>query len=259
MRDEHRKARARHLVTTDYGRQAAFVAATGIAKARVSQALGETEPFGEDAAITWEDATKLPRGWFNNTWPTPKEAKQHGWRVDAPYPHSADELGPAPASPPVAAPEVHDGEVTIVQYPVGGGMDTTGRVLPEAEPVGEIKSWRVDREWLRLHVPVFTSIQNLCIVTGFGPSMRPMFNPGDPLLMDRGVNRVEQDGVYFFRVGEEGYIKIIQRVPEFDGPGVTLRVISKNKDDFPPYDLSPKNPHLHIIGKILTVWKSEQY
>lgn len=165
-----------------------------------------------------------------------------------------------PGSPrPVAdAPVESDTEVVIVQYEISGGMDTRGKLLLEAEPPGIIKSWKVDREWLQLNVRSYTSLQNLCIVTGFGPSMRGMFNPGDPLLMDRGVNRVDHEGVYFFRVGDEGYIKILQRVPEFNGPGFILRVISKN-EDFPPYDLSPKNPHLQIIGKILTVWKSEQY
>ncbi|WPH22286.1 LexA family transcriptional regulator [Variovorax paradoxus] len=165
-----------------------------------------------------------------------------------------------PTMPAVPAPGVDSatGDLTIAQYDVSGGMDTRGKLSLEAEPPGIIKSWRVDREWLQLNVRSYTSLQNLCIVTGFGPSMKGMFNPGDPLLMDRGVNRVDHEGVYFFRVGDEGYIKILQRVPEFNGPGFIIRVISKN-EDFPPYDISPKNPHLHIIGKILTVWKSEQF
>lgn len=162
----------------------------------------------------------------------------------------------APASAP--APCMEGDEVLLAQYDINGAMDTRGKLVLEADPPGIIKSWRVDREWLRLNVPVYTSLQNLCIVTGFGPSMKPMFNPGDPLLMDRGVNKVDHEGVYFFRVGDEGYIKIIQRVPEFDGPGFKLRIISKNPD-FAPYEISPKNSHFHVIGKILTVWKSEQY
>ncbi len=177
-----------------------------------------------------------------------------------PHEESAPEVGDAPAARSAApAPHANDNEVVIFQYDVSGGMDTRGKLLLEAEPPGIIKSWKVDREWLQLNVRSYTSLQNLCIVTGFGPSMKGMFNPGDPLLMDVGVKRVDHEGVYFFRVGDEGYIKILQRVPEFNGPGFVLRVISKNKDDFPPYDISPKNPHLQIIGKILTVWKSEQY
>lgn len=138
-------------------------------------------------------------------------------------------------------------------------MGNGGKLILEAEPPGIIKSWRVDQEWLRLNVPVYTSISNLCIVTGFGPSMKPIFNPGDPLLMDRGVNYVDHEGIYFFRLGDEGFIKIIQRVPNFDKPGFVLRIISKNKEDFPHYDISPRHPDFHVIGKILTVWRSEQY
>lgn len=209
-----------------------------------------------------DSKTGKPRGMRKETARRIEEAagKSEGW-LDQEHTEPTTKTAPAaPASAPAApAPALSDNEVVIVQYDVAGGMDTRGKLLLEAEPPGIIKSWKVDREWLQLNVRSYTSLANLCIVTGFGPSMKGMFNPGDPLLMDRGVNRVDHEGVYFFRVGDEGYIKILQRVPEFNGPGFVLRVISKNKDDFPPYDISPKNPHLHIIGKILTVWKSEQY
>jgi hypothetical protein len=195
------------------------------------------------------NGTKLPSGAPRGVGPSLQE------KLDLRYPGWAH-LAAAPS--PAAAPHAGDNEVLIVQYDISGGMDTRGKLLLEAEPPGIIKSWKVDREWLQLNVRSYTSLQNLCIVTGFGPSMRGMFNPGDPLLMDRGVTRVDHEGVYFFRVGDEGYIKILQRVPEFNGPGFILRVISKN-EDFPPYDISPKNPHFHVIGKILTVWRSEQY
>lgn len=149
-----------------------------------------------------------------------------------------------------------DADLTIAQFDTGGSMGNGFNLLDH--PPGLIKSWKVDQEWLRLNVPVHTGVKNLAIVTGFGPSMRPMFNPGDPLLVDTGVKVVDHEGVYFFRVGDEGYIKLIQRVPEFNGPGVILRIISKNPD-FPPYDLSPKNPHFEVLGKVLTVWRSEQF
>lgn len=164
----------------------------------------------------------------------------------APAPHEA------PSGEPGAPPDL-----VITEFDTGGGMDTTGRLLLDDQP-GIIKSWRVTHEWLRLNVPAHTGIRNLCIVTGFGPSMRPMFNPGDPLLVDTGVKTVSHEGVYFFRVGDEGYIKMIQRVPDPHGDGVMLNIISKNPD-YPPYPMSPKNPHFEVLGKVLTVWRSEQY
>ncbi|GDY37254.1 S24 family peptidase [Acidovorax sp. NB1] len=166
--------------------------------------------------------------------------------VPAPAPHEApSETQGAPA------------DLVITEFDTGGGMDTTGRLLLDDQP-GIIKSWRVSHDWLRLNVPSHTGIRNLCIVTGFGPSMRPMFNPGDPLLVDTGVKTVTHEGVYFFRVGDEGYIKMIQRVPDPHGDGVMLNIISKNPD-YPPYPMSPKNPHFEVLGKVLTVWRSEQY
>lgn len=146
-------------------------------------------------------------------------------------------------------------DVVIRQFETGGAMGN-GIVLQE-QP-GIIKEWRVSDEWLRLNVLHFTAKKNLAIVTGFGPSMKPMFNPGDPLLVDTGVNHIDHEGVYFFRVGDEGFIKIVQRVPEFDGPGFVFRIISKN-EDYKPYDISPKNPHFEVLGKVLTVWRSEQH
>ena len=146
-------------------------------------------------------------------------------------------------------------DVVISQYETGGAM---GHGLVLQDQPGIIKEWRVSDDWLRLNVPHFTSKRNLTIVTGFGSSMKPMFNPGDPLLVDKGVRTVDHEGVYFFRVGEEGFIKMVQRVPEFDGSGFVFRIISKNSD-YPPYDISPKNPHFEVLGKVLTVWRSEQH
>ncbi|MDR6453921.1 S24 family peptidase [Variovorax paradoxus] len=197
---------------------------------------GRPRGMRKETARRIEVAAEKPEGWLDTD-------------------HSAES---APRSP-AAAPHATGDEFVIVQYDVSGGMDTRGKLILDGEVAGEIKSWRVNREWLRMHVPVYTSLQNLCIVTGFGPSMKPMFNPGDPLLVDRGVKLVDHEGVYFFRIGDQGFIKIIQRVPNFDKPGFALRIISKNKEDFPPYDISPTNPDFHVIGKILTVWKSEQY
>lgn len=167
----------------------------------------------------------------------------------------AAHVAAGPHEAPVGGGE--DPDLVIEQFDAGGSMGSGGFNLTD-QPPGIIKSWRVTPDWLRLNVPSFTSFQNLAIVTGFGPSMKPMFNPGDPLLVDTGVKVIDHEGVYFFRVGDEGFIKLVQRVPEFNGPGVILRVISKNPD-YPAYELSPKNPYFEVLGKVLTVWRSEQF
>lgn len=208
---------------------------------------GKARGMRKETARRIEEAFGKPAGWLDQV------HSQEGNEHQLP----AASIASSPYEAPSANGEGRD--LIITQYDIGGAMGSGGKLVLEAEQPGVIKSWRVDQEWLRLNVPTYTSVTNLCIVTGFGPSMKPIFNPGDPLLMDRGVNHVDHEGIYFFRLGDEGFIKIIQRVPNFDKPGFVLRIISKNKEDFPPYDISSKHPDFHVIGKILTVWRSEQY
>ena len=54
-----------------------------------------------------------------------------------------------------------------------------GNGLELRDQPGVIQSWNVSPEWLQ-RTSGASSPKNLCIVTGFGDSMRPMFNPGDP-------------------------------------------------------------------------------
>ena len=168
---------------------------------------------------------------------------------------ATDEGASAPHEPPVD--DGGEPELVITQYDETGGSMGHGFNLTDSPP-GHIRSWRVTHEWLRLNVPMHSGVKNLAIVTGFGPSMKPMFNPGDPLLVDTGVKVIDHEGVYFFRVGDEGFIKLVQRVPDPEGAGVMLQIISKNPD-YPPYPMSPKNPHFEVLGKVLTVWRSEQF
>lgn len=150
------------------------------------------------------------------------------------------------------SPTVED--VVIREYDTGGAMGN-GLVLDGM--AGVIKSWRVDLEWVRQNVRQYSAIDNLCIVTGFGPSMRPMYNPGDPLLIDRGVTSFDrEDAVYFFRVGDHGYIKTVQRIPK-PGGGMIYRAKSKNPD-YDPFDIT-EDMDFQVFGKVLTVWKSEQF
>ena len=140
----------------------------------------------------------------------------------------------------------------IPQYNTGGKM---GNGLVLRDQPGIIKSWSVSPEWLRLNVPHCTSPNNLAIVTGFGDSMRGMFNPGDPLIVDTGVRTVEIDAVFFFRVGKEGYIKRLQRIPTIDG--TILRAKSENKA-YDPFDIV-EGMDFEVFGRVLKVWESREY
>ncbi|WP_241123458.1 S24 family peptidase [Achromobacter xylosoxidans] len=150
---------------------------------------------------------------------------------------------------PEARISLLDDEVPIPQFDTGGKM---GDGLELRDQPGMIKSWRVDLEWLNKNVRGATSASNLCIVTGFGDSMRPMFNPGDPLLVDRGVITADYDAVYFFRVDGEGFIKRLQKIP-----GKGLVALSEN----PAYQAWVVEPSMdfEVFGRVLKVWRSEDF
>lgn len=144
----------------------------------------------------------------------------------------------------------YDEDLTINQFcDVGGAMG--GGLILRGES-GQIKGWKVTPEWINKNVPSNTGNKNLAIVTGFGDSMRGMFNSGDPLLIDTGVKSLEYDGVYFFRIADEGFIKTLQRIP-----GNGIRVISENKK-YETWTIT-KDMDFEIFGRVLKVWKSEEF
>lgn len=143
-------------------------------------------------------------------------------------------------------------DVVIRQFETGGSMGT-GIVL--AEQPGVIKEWRVSERWAQENVHRITAVKNLAIVTGFGPSMQPLFNPGDPLLVDRGINRADVDGIYFFRVGEEGFVKQLQRIPT--AQGLILRAKSYNAL-YDPFDIT-QGMDFEVFARVVKVWRGEEF
>ncbi len=138
----------------------------------------------------------------------------------------------------------------IKKYDETGGSMGTGLILKD-QP-GQITNLVVTDEWINKNVPSHTGKNNLSVVTGFGDSMKGMFNPGDPLLVDTGINNCDHDGVYFFRIGEEGYVKLLQRIPK-----VGIKVISKNPD-YETWTITD-DMDFEVFAKVLIVWKSENF
>lgn len=139
--------------------------------------------------------------------------------------------------------------IVIRQYETGG-RGGPGIVLRD-QP-GVIETWKVDKDWLRANLPHYTSATALAIVTGFGDSMPQVYSPGDPVLVDTGVTTCDHDGIYFFRVGEEGFIKRLQRIP-----GLGIRVLSQN----PEYEAWTITPDMDfaVMGKVLRAWLGKNY
>jgi phage repressor protein C with HTH and peptisase S24 domain len=75
-------------------------------------------------------------------------------------------------------------------------------------------------------------------------------------LIDIGVKVVEYDGIYFFRIGEEGYIKRLQRIPTEDG--LIIRAKSENSTSYDTFDIT-KKMDFEVLGVILKVWCSTDY
>lgn len=140
-------------------------------------------------------------------------------------------------------------EVLIPQYNTGGKM---GNGLVLRDQAGAIRSMSVNQEWIHKNVPNCTSPKNLAVVTGFGDSMMGIFNSGDPLIVDRGVTSCEYDGIYFFRVGNEGYIKRLQRIPN---RGI---VVISNNPAYRDWDITP-DMDFEVFAKVLRAWKGENY
>jgi len=144
--------------------------------------------------------------------------------------------------------------VTIARYPTGGTMGNGGVMLNDE--VGAIESWQVSKRWVSENIRNYTAAENLCIVTGYGDSMRPTFNPGDPLIIDRGVKTVEFDAVYFFRIDSQGYIKRLQRIPTANG--LVLSAISDNRKAYDSFPIT-EDMNFEVIGRVLQIWRREDF
>lgn len=142
-------------------------------------------------------------------------------------------------------------DLEIPQFDTGGKM---GNGLVLRDQPGVIHSWHVTPEWIQKNVRHYSAAKNLCIVTGFGDSMKPLFNPGDPLLVDTGVRTVEFDSIYFFRVENEGFIKRLQRIP-----GDGMRAISVNREaGYESWTIRP-DMDFEVFGRVLKVWRGEDF
>lgn len=216
----------------------------------LSQHLSGHRPIGLKAAAAYARGLGVPVEAFS-----PRLARQ----IKAAAPPVASEDQRAELGEVVVVPEGGTASlpsnrekpdtVRIRHFDTGGAM---GGGLVLKEQPGVIRSWEVSQEWAHKNLPYFTAMDNLSIVTGFGDSMLGMFNPGDPILVDRGITKCDVDGVYFFRVDGEGFIKRLQRIP---GEGIV--VISENSR-YRDWTIKP-GMEFQVLGKVLTVWRSEQF
>lgn len=211
----------------------------GMPARQLADMLAERKSFGEKVARKMELAYAPDRepGWLDS--------------LDGIHENGADALGHQ-STRRAHAKKNETTDIVIREYGTSGSM---GRGLVLQEQPGVIKEWRVSERWAQENVHRVTSYKNLSIVTGFDPSMQPLLNPGDPLLVDCGITRADVDGIYFFRVGDEGFVKQLQRIPTING--LILRAKSHNTL-YDPFDITD-GMDFEVFARVVKVWKGEEF
>jgi len=120
---------------------------------------------------------------------------------------------------------LRDGELRITQYDLRAAMGS-GQ-LP-ADYLDVLREITIHRSFFESAGVSYTSASKLAVVTGWGQSMEPTINHGDPIFVDCGVTEFVSDGVYLFTWDNLAYIKRVQKVSKTE-----LKIISDNRNHDP--------------------------
>ncbi|WP_020208257.1 LexA family transcriptional regulator [Gilvimarinus chinensis] len=140
--------------------------------------------------------------------------------------------------------------ISIPRLDVAGSMGF-GAAAP-AGHIDVVERITVNMEYLRRNLAI-SSPANLAMITGYGDSMEGTFNDGDLLLVDRGVTEIKVDAVYVLCLGDELYIKRIQR-----RPGGSFLMLSDNVK-YPPYEITNSEAdNFQVLGRVLLAWNARK-
>ena len=137
-------------------------------------------------------------------------------------------------------------QIIIPFYKEVSGSMGDGTLAPSDE--SQIVNFEVNKRFIN-DLPSNTGVHNLKIILGQGYSMVPMFGHGDLLVVDAGVKTAEFDGVYFFRIADQFYIKILELMP------TGIRAISKNID-YSTWTISPDDD-FEVLARVLRAWEAK--
>lgn len=245
---ERRRQALLHLIATRYGgNQAAFASDAKTARSYLNSLLkaeGEDgrKRLGEDKARAMEADLGLMQDALVDPPMNPRRGVEEGASREIlelvpdrrhAYPGRRELVG-------AVALRVMDVEASM-----GHGMSQ-----PDHENV--IMNMVINESWLRRHAN-FSSPDNLALVTGIGDSMRPTFEDGDSLLVDRGVGDLKVDAIYVLALNDELFIKRIQRRP--DG---TFMMISDNKAYEPYHIKDAEREQFKVLGRVVMAWNSRR-
>lgn len=139
--------------------------------------------------------------------------------------------------------------ISIERFDVAGSMGP-GTEPPDFNSV--VDSMTLDAAWVRQNL-VYTSIDNIKLISGRGDSMSPTIRNGDPLLVDVGITAVECDAIYFFMMAGQLHIKRIQR--HLDG----LSILSDNNRYRPIEVAADREGELAIFAQVIYGWNGQKF
>lgn len=230
---EIRRQNLRSLVTGRFnGKIAAFADAIDRAPSYMSRCLtGKPEHrkrVGEELARLIEDRLALERYWLD---------RQETLEVTG---------LPAPLAHKITS---YRQVIEVPRYDIAGSMGP-GTEAPEMNMV--VENMSLDANWVRNNL-TYTKIDNLKLISGRGDSMAPTIRSGDALLVDSGVNTVEDDAIYFFLMRGKLQIKRIQR--GLDG----LTIISDN-GQYPPIEVpGEREEDITVLAQIIYWWTGRSF
>jgi phage repressor protein C with HTH and peptisase S24 domain len=222
---EARRANLLSLIAERFGgTQSAFASAIDRQSDYVSRLVHGHKGLGERLARHIEATLGLPSGWLDEL-------------------HDEDSgLPPMPVDRDVVA-------VPVLAVTASMGR---GRAQPDHDLV--VDYMRITRSWLRAQLPTVSSPDQLAVLSAHGDSMRPTFDDGDLLLVDRGVQEVRVDAVYVLSLRGELFVKRVQRRIT-DGAWIV-------RSDNPLYDpiVVPDGdtPPLTVLGRVIWAWNGRR-
>lgn len=172
------------------------------------------------------------------------------YALDAPLDLTSDTISieglPAPLAQKIKS---YRNLVDVPRYDIEGSMGP-GSEPPDINMVVEHMS--LDANWVRQNL-TFTKLENLKLISGRGDSMAPTIRSGDAVLVDAGVNSVEDDAIYFFLMRGKLQIKRIQR--GLDG----LTIISDN-GQYPPIEVpGNREADITVLAQIIYWWTGRSF
>lgn len=107
------------------------------------------------------------------------------------------------------------------------------------------------RKWISNQLPDISHADNLALLSVIDSGMKPTFERGDMLLIDRGVTTIEQSAIYVFGLENSVFVRRIVHNP-------ITRIMSAKSDNtlHGSFDIGHSHAEkLRVYGRICFVWR----